>query len=116
MASLVGLILAQGKSKRLEGKNRLLFKGKPMFLWNVEKCLKIFSRVYVSSDDDWILRLLFVSQPNKEIVVRLGHKDCLTRLTHFVKVFPKIMGDRVGDVDSVDLRYANGMAVRFAQS
>jgi len=26
-----------------------------MFLWNVEKCLKIFSRVYVSSDDKWIL-------------------------------------------------------------
>lgn len=26
-----------------------------MFLWNVKKCLKIFSRVYVSSDDDWIL-------------------------------------------------------------
>jgi len=26
-----------------------------MFIWNVEKCLKIFSRVYVSSDDDWIL-------------------------------------------------------------
>jgi len=26
-----------------------------MFLWNVEKCLRIFSRVYVSSDNDWIL-------------------------------------------------------------
>jgi len=26
-----------------------------MFLWNVEKCLKIFSRTYVSSDDKWIL-------------------------------------------------------------
>jgi CMP-2-keto-3-deoxyoctulosonic acid synthetase len=26
-----------------------------MFLWNVEKCLKIFSRTFVSSDDDWIL-------------------------------------------------------------
>jgi hypothetical protein len=26
-----------------------------MFLWNVEKCLKIFSRTYVSSDDKFIL-------------------------------------------------------------
>ncbi len=26
-----------------------------MFLVNTKKCLKIFSRVYVSSDDDWIL-------------------------------------------------------------
>jgi CMP-N-acetylneuraminic acid synthetase len=55
MASLVGLIIARGNSKRLPEKNRLPFKGKPMFIWNVEKCLKIFSRVYVSSDDEWIL-------------------------------------------------------------
>lgn len=26
-----------------------------MFLVNTKKCLRIFSRVYVSSDDDWIL-------------------------------------------------------------
>lgn len=26
-----------------------------MFLWNVGKCLKIFPRVYVSSEDEWIL-------------------------------------------------------------
>ncbi|OFW54469.1 MAG: hypothetical protein A2163_07180 [Actinobacteria bacterium RBG_13_35_12] len=26
-----------------------------MFLWNVEKCLRIFSRTYVSSDDKFIL-------------------------------------------------------------
>lgn len=51
----MGLIIAKGKSKRLEGKNRADFNGKPMFLWNVEKCLNIFSRVYVSSDDHWIL-------------------------------------------------------------
>jgi len=51
----VGLIIAKGGSKRLPGKNRLDFRGKPMFLWNVEKCLKIFSRTFVSSDNDWIL-------------------------------------------------------------
>jgi hypothetical protein len=28
-----------------------------MFLVNVEKCLKIFEKVYVSSDDQWILNL-----------------------------------------------------------
>lgn len=28
-----------------------------MFLWNVEKCLKIFERVYVSSDDKDILTI-----------------------------------------------------------
>jgi CMP-N-acetylneuraminic acid synthetase len=55
MSSLVGLILAKGKSKRLEGKNRRPFNGKALFLWNTDKCREIFSRVYVSSDDDNIL-------------------------------------------------------------
>lgn len=33
------------------------FNGKPMFLWNVEKCLAIFERVYVSSDSFHILEM-----------------------------------------------------------
>jgi CMP-N-acetylneuraminic acid synthetase len=55
MSSLVGLVIAKGESKRMPQKNRRLFNGKPMFLWNVEKCVKIFSRTFVSSDDDFIL-------------------------------------------------------------
>jgi CMP-N-acetylneuraminic acid synthetase len=55
MASLAALIIAKGSSKRLPNKNKLDFNGKPMFQWNVEKCLRIFSRVYVSSDDSYIL-------------------------------------------------------------
>lgn len=47
------------------------------------------------------------------ITLRLGHKDILTRLNHFVKVYPKIVGNRATDVDYVDLRYPNGMAVRW---
>lgn len=47
------------------------------------------------------------------IVLQIGHKDILTRLAHFVKVYPKIVGDRVGDVDYIDLRYSNGIAVRW---
>jgi pseudaminic acid cytidylyltransferase len=55
MVSLVGLILAKGQSKRLPGKNRIPFRGVPLFLVNTEKCLKVFPRVYVSSEDPWIL-------------------------------------------------------------
>lgn len=47
------------------------------------------------------------------IMLQMGHKDILTRLSHFVKVYPKIVGDRTADVDYVDLRYPNGMAVRW---
>ncbi len=45
--------------------------------------------------------------------VRLGYKDILTRVGHFVKVYPKIVGERAADVDYVDLRYPNGLAVRW---
>lgn len=45
--------------------------------------------------------------------VRLGYKDVLTRVSHFVKVYSKIVGERAGDVDYVDLRYPNGLAVRW---
>jgi CMP-N-acetylneuraminic acid synthetase len=50
-------LIAKGTSRRLPGKNLKPFNGKPTFLWNVEKCLQIFDRVYVSSDSDEILRI-----------------------------------------------------------
>lgn len=45
--------------------------------------------------------------------VRLGYKDVLTRVGHFVKVYSKIVGERAADIDYVDLRYPNGLAVRW---
>lgn len=53
--NIAGLLLIKSDSSRLRDKNTLLFHGKPMFLWNVEKCVDIFDKVYVSSDDDDIL-------------------------------------------------------------
>jgi CMP-N-acetylneuraminic acid synthetase len=51
----VGLVIAKGNSRRLKNKNFREFSGKPMFMWAVEKCLKVFSATYVSSDNDFIL-------------------------------------------------------------
>lgn len=47
------------------------------------------------------------------ITIRMGHKDSLTRIAHFVKVYSKIVGNRTSDVDYIDLRYPNGIAVRW---
>ncbi len=47
------------------------------------------------------------------IKLTIDHKDFLTRFGHFVKVYPKIIGDRADAVDYIDLRYANGMAVKW---
>lgn len=51
----VALIIAKKYSNRLKDKNFRNFCGKPMFIWNLKKCLKVFDRVYVSSDYDYIL-------------------------------------------------------------
>ncbi len=47
------------------------------------------------------------------IKVNLGYKDILTRTNHFVKVYRKIVGKRAEDVEYVDLRYPNGLAVKW---
>lgn len=46
------------------------------------------------------------------ITLQMGQKDVLTRLEHFVKVYGKIVGDRAQDVEYIDLRYSNGVAVK----
>jgi len=57
---IVALIIAKSNSRRLKNKNWLDFKQngvtKPMFAWNVIKCKKIFKKVYVSSDSEYILK------------------------------------------------------------
>lgn len=55
MRKVSALILAKKSSRRLKNKNTLDFHGFPMFLVNVIKCVDLFDKVYVSSDDDTIL-------------------------------------------------------------
>jgi cell division protein FtsQ len=47
------------------------------------------------------------------VKLNVGYKDILTRISHFVKVYPKIVGERVNQVDYIDLRYSNGLAVHW---
>jgi cell division protein FtsQ len=47
------------------------------------------------------------------IELQLGHKDVMQRIANFVQIYPKIIGNHASDVDYVDLRYANGVAVRW---
>lgn len=58
----------------------------------------------------WALRL------DNGMTLKIGHSDILTRLTHFVRVYPKIVGERATDVDYIDLRYSNGMAVKWKKT
>lgn len=60
-------------------------------------------KMTLNADNDWQLRL------NNDLVVKLGHNQRLTRLQHFVKVYPKVFAGK--QAISVDLRYPSGMAV-----
>jgi cell division protein FtsQ len=55
----------------------------------------------------WLLKL------DNGMTLKIGHNDILSRLTLFVRVYPKVIGERVTDVEYVDLRYSNGMAVKW---
>jgi len=47
------------------------------------------------------------------IVIRINHKDLLTRLAQFVSVYPKIIRGHPQDVEYIDLRYPYGVAVHW---
>tara|TARA_B100000963_G_C22550546_1_gene636564 strand:+ start:209 stop:889 length:681 start_codon:yes stop_codon:yes gene_type:complete len=55
----IAIILARGGSKGIPRKNTIDLDGKPLILWSIEQALssKVISVVYVSSDDDEILKL-----------------------------------------------------------
>jgi len=69
----VALILAKGKSKRLKNKNKLKFKGEPMFVKNLRKCITIFDEVYVSSDD---MEILHLAKYHGAIPISRGEELC----------------------------------------
>ena len=98
---LVGLILAKSDSKRLPGKNKMLFKGRPMLTWNIEKCLEIFNDVYVSSDSEEILEL---AERWGAIGIQRGKELCGE--TPNIPVYQHAL-KRMGRVDGIVAVHAN---------
>ena len=65
------------------------------------------SYLELSAYDSWKLTL------DNGIILQVGYKDILTRIEHFVKVYPNIVGTRASEIEYIDLRYSNGLAVRW---
>ena len=90
MKKIVLLTIAKGNSKRLKNKNKLKYKGKPMFLWNIEKGLSISKNYYFNSDDTEMIEaasklgLKNIKREKKllghEIPSRLIFKSCLEKM------------------------------------
>ncbi|OYY73450.1 MAG: hypothetical protein B7Y40_09515 [Gammaproteobacteria bacterium 28-57-27] len=47
------------------------------------------------------------------LTLRLGREDVEKRLQRFLDVFDRTLAGRIGEVEEVDLRYANGFSVRM---
>ena len=90
MKKIALLTIAKGNSKRLKNKNKLEYKGKPMFLWNIKKGLSITKNYYFNSDDTEMidvaskLGLKIIKREKKllghEIPSRLIFKSCLEKM------------------------------------
>lgn len=90
MKRIALLTIAKGDSKRLKNKNKLIYKNKPMFLWNIEKGLSISKDYYFNSDDNEMisraskLGLKIIKREKKlmghEIPSRLIFKSCLEKI------------------------------------
>lgn len=61
----------------------------------------------MTSDLNW--RILLDNGVNLQV----GDTDILERVKHLVRVYPSIVGDHAKDVEYIDLRYSNGVAVRW---
>ncbi|MCO6414222.1 MAG: cell division protein FtsQ/DivIB [Thiogranum sp.] len=55
-------------------------------------------------------------QLSNGLAVEIGRYDPLERIERFVRVYPAILAAGKGAIESVDLRYSNGFAVRWQQT
>lgn len=68
------------------------------------------TRLELTSDNAWKIIL------SNGIKLNLGADEGLGRFKRFVGVYPQIIGDKAIGVENIDLRYSNGIAVRWKQA
>jgi CMP-N-acetylneuraminic acid synthetase len=103
---IVGLMLVKEKSRRLPGKNTKDFKGLPMFIWNLRKCLRVFEHVYVSSDSYEILQLA-----SKEGAIAIHRGEELCGDVPDIPVFAHALKHMDPKVDAIVAVHANNPTI-----
>jgi CMP-N-acetylneuraminic acid synthetase len=99
-------MLVKENSRRLPNKNTLDLKGRPMFLWNLEKALSVFDEVYVSSDSYEILEM---ASMNGAKAIHRGQELCGD--TPDIPVFQHALSKMPKDVDGVVAIHANNPTI-----
>ncbi|MBN2689381.1 MAG: cell division protein FtsQ/DivIB [Gammaproteobacteria bacterium] len=67
----------------------------------------VINRLVLDNDNNWRLGLV------GGIKLKLGSTQVLQKMQTFIKAYPKIIKDHRDTLSEVDLRYSNGMAVRW---
>jgi len=65
------------------------------------------SEIYLSNSGGWSVLL------NNDIKVYLGNTDIMQKLQLFIQTYPKVIAAKVKQVESVDLRYDRGLAIKW---
>ena len=81
MRKIALLTIAKGNSKRLKNKNKLKYRGKPMFLWNIKKGLSITKNYYFNSDDAEMARRLNQEAAKAVMYGGVSQEDALKMVT-----------------------------------
>lgn len=89
------LLLVKSKSNRLPGKNTKLFYGEPLWKINTRKCLALFEKVFVSSDD---IELLHEAWEMGAVPIERGEELCGD--TPNIPVYQHAL-ERMGHADSI---------------
>lgn len=120
IAKNIGLINAQGNI--FKPLNNILPKSLPVFdgaanlnkmmllkYYEMNKLLKKINRkiTYLNIDARHAVALKL----DNGLKIVLGRGETMHRLERFVSVYPKTLTEHVDDIDAVDLRYTNGMAI-----
>lgn len=96
------LPLLEGESSRQEMVLYIYKQIQPLLL-----PISPIARIALHDDLYWEIHL------QNGLILFLGMQDVVPALTRFIAAYPKVIGEHVDVVDYVDLRYANGIAVRW---
>ena len=64
-------------------------------------------RLWLDARGAWTLEL------EQGPLVHLGSRDLAARVGRFMRLYPRLMASGAGRMEVVDMRYANGLAVRW---
>lgn len=66
-------------------------------------------------DIDLSSRLAWCIVLSDGIIITIGREHLFDRLQRLIDVYPKVVGDKADKVEGIDLRYSNGLAVKWAK-